>query len=522
MMSIALVFLALLLQGPQDQMNGSISGVVLRAGTTTPLRGIQVNLAGSQGQVTDDNGRFAFRGLPPGQYFVIANHKDYIPAQPAQSKKAITLSPGQALTDVVRTMIPKSVVSGRVYDRDRNPISNAAVLALKYTYQDGRRILIAGNRTRTDERGEYRLEGLAPGPYVVSATPPDSPRTTDGTNASEIRLPVYYPGTTDASLASAIDVPPGIDYSGIDMIVTETFAVRVSGRALNGLTGEPLFAGNLALVPRRGTAATGSLLHASVARDGTFEFRHMAPGSYELVAVSSNGPERLAGSATVDISGRDIGGLTVTLLPQLSIAGRIRIENMSAENFRLNNVRVELRRDPYTPELLALLPNIAADGTFTISGLTPGDYQLKVNAGALKGYVKSAYFGGVNALNPPFRIDATGQLEILISLNSGSLEANVLDDARQPSIDATVVLVPDAPMRQRLDLYEVTGSDTSGHAHFEGVAPGEYRLFAWEDIPADAWADPDFIRPYETRGRAVHISENGGEVVETQLIPNRK
>jgi protocatechuate 3,4-dioxygenase beta subunit len=524
MKSIVLAFITLLFQAPQDQMPASIGGVVLRAGTQTPVAGAQVMLGNGQPQLTDDNGRFLFRNLTPGRYRVSAGHKAYMPAkllQPASALAAgILVSPGETINNLVLTMVPKSAVSGRVRDRDGKAISNALVQALRYTYQDGRRILISGNRVRTDAQGEYRMEGLAPGPYVIGATPPERPP--EGVNATETLLPVYYPGTTDVSLASAIDVPPGIDYNGIDLLLSETFAVRVSGRVLNGVTGEPMSAGTLALVPRRGTAATGSLLHASIASGGAFEFRHMAPGSYELVGVSSNGFERLAGSTPVDISGRDVEGLTLLLLPQLSIKGKVRIENFSSDNFRLNNIRVELRREPYVPELLALLPSISPDGTFSVSGLTPGDYQLKLNATPLKGYVKSASFGGSNALNPPFRIDATGELEIVLSLNTGGVDANIVDDAQKPFVDATVVLVPDAPFRQRLDLYEVSGSDASGHAHFEGVAPGDYRLFAWEDIPADAWSDPDFIRTFENQGRPVHVGENGMESIEARVISSRK
>src|SRR5262249_53476618 len=156
----------------------------------------------------------------------------------------------------------------------------------------------------------------------------------------------------------------------------------------------------------------------------------------------------------------------------------------------------------------------AADGTFTVNDVTSGDYQLNVNAGQLKGYTKSARFGVIDALNPPFRIDGPGQFEIVISPDAGSLDALVVDDSQNTFSDATVVLVPDAPRRQRFDLYYAAGSNASGHVQFDSIAPGDYRIFAWDEVPSDAWQDADFLRLYEDRGKPVRITEGSAGSVE--------
>jgi hypothetical protein len=91
-----------------------------------------------------------------------------------------------------------------------------------------------------------------------------------------------------------------------------------------------------------------------------------------------------------------------------------------------------------------------------------------------------------------------------------------------PFYDATVVLVPDPPRRQRFDLYYAEGSNATGRARFAGVAPGDYKMFAWDDVPGDSWQDPDFIRPYEDRGKPVHVSEGSSENVELRVLPGRR
>jgi hypothetical protein len=93
--------------------------------------------------------------------------------------------------------------------------------------------------------------------------------------------------------------------------------------------------------------------------------------------------------------------------------------------------------------------------------VTPGEYRLKVGTGRFGGYIKSARYGAVDALNPPFRIDGPGQFEIVVGTNSGALDAVVVDDAQKPSPGATVVLVPDPPRRQRFDLFDAVASDSS-------------------------------------------------------------
>jgi hypothetical protein len=150
--------------------------------------------------------------------------------------------------------------------------------------------------------------------------------------------------------------------------------------------------------------------------------------------------------------------------------------------------------------------------------VTPGDYQIKVGLAGLGGYIKSARYGAADALNPPFHIDTAGQLDILVSMNAGSLDGIVLDNTQKPFQDATVVLVPDAPRRQRFDLYHAVGSDASGRFRLNGLAPGNYRIFAWDDVPADAWQDPDFLRTYEDRGRPVAITEGSNQNLELRLI----
>jgi protocatechuate 3,4-dioxygenase beta subunit len=507
--SVLLTILLFMLQSAS-----SIEGVVVRSGTSTPVAGARVSI-GLATVVSDDSGRFTFTNVLPGRYRLSANHADYVPGQSVD----VSISSGDAAKGIVLGMIPKGSISGRVYNKNGDVIAGANVQPLKYAYQDGRRILLtiatAKASGQTNELGEYTLPGLAPGPYIIKADVPQS-----SSASRETLLPVYFPNTTNASMASVVDLPPGVNFNGVDLRMNDARAVRVSGQVKDGTTGAPALSAAVTLVPRRGTVATGSLKRTQTGEMGSFEFLNMAPGSYDVVTTSAG---RLAASISIEIGSDDIENVNLVLQPQLSIKGKVSLENQQNEqgNINLSGIRVELRREPYIPELLILLPNVSADGVFTFDGVTPGEYGLKVSVsgGRTKAYIKSARFGAIDALNPPFHIDGPGEFDVILSPNAGWIDAIVTNNEGKVSSDATIVVVPDPPRRQRFDMYYVAGSDPNGRLHLDGIAPGDYKVFAWDDVPGDAWQDADFIRAYEDRGKPVHIREGGSDNVDLRLIP---
>ena len=135
-----------LLQGPQAQTPSSIEGIVVRAGTSTPIARARVNIGSTQA-LTDESGRFSFKNLRAGKYRLSASRDGYMPAQYGERARGaqgneITLSAGQEVKDILVPLTPKGAISGRLYDRYGDPVTNAIVQALKYTYQDAPPILI--------------------------------------------------------------------------------------------------------------------------------------------------------------------------------------------------------------------------------------------------------------------------------------------------------------------------------------------------------------------------------------------
>jgi len=137
--------------------------------------------------------------------------------------------------------------------------------------------------------------------------------------------------------------------------------------------------------------------------------------------------------------------------------------------------------------------------------------------------VKAATMAGADSVNLILRFDGEprGALDVLIGGNPGSLDVSAQNEKQEAMPGVTVVLVPDAPRRQRSELYRNATTDASGRIHFDNVVPGNYKVFAWESVETGAWQDPDFLRIHEERGKPVHIAEGGREMSEVRVIPYR-
>jgi ABC-type dipeptide/oligopeptide/nickel transport system ATPase component len=117
------------------------------------------------------------------------------------------------------------------------------------------------------------------------------------------------------------------------------------------------------------------------------------------------------------------------------------------------------------------------------------------------------------------RIDSTPSqpLAVVISPNAGILDGTVLDANQRPAGGVVVVVIPDLSRRKYFELYRTAVSNTSGRFHVEGIVPGDYKVFAWDDIEENSWQDPEVLRLYEDQGISLHVTESAKESIELRL-----
>ncbi len=159
---------------------GRIAGRVLAAESGTPIRRAQVRInspdIGMKTALTDAQGRYDFRDLPAGRFNLHASKSGYVNVQygqtrPFESGRPIELADRQVMEKADFSMPRGSVIAGRIVDEFGEPVADAMVSAMRQTWAGGRRRLVPGGRpTQTNDLGQFRLYGLPPGDYYVSAS----------------------------------------------------------------------------------------------------------------------------------------------------------------------------------------------------------------------------------------------------------------------------------------------------------------------------------------------------------------
>jgi len=516
----------------------TIDGQVLDAATGDPVKKAEVLLrkVNSQespyGAMTDARGHFAIEDVEPGDYRLWVERNGYIRSEygarrPNHPGTILALGRGQRLRDIILHIVPQSAITGRVFDEDGEAISNVQIQALQYSYVRGKRQLVPSESGLTNDLGEYRIHGLTPGGYVISAMfrsteiRSGASRTGDdrrGESAPEEGYaPTYYPGTSDPAAAIPVEVAAGNQIRGIDLTLLRIPTARVRGRVWNGITNRPGRNAMVMLLPRESARLGFFNRNATSVQDpdGNFEIHGVVPGSYVLFAQWGDGSAR----QPLEVWGTTIDGANLTIASNMELPGRVRIDGKGEGNF--GDMRIYLEHRDLSLGLSA--DRVKPDGTFTLHNVAPdAPYTVNLIAMPENLYTKSIRLGFEDVLETGFTLSrgtTASRLEVLLSPSGGESEGVVLDDRQRPFSGATVVLVPEPRRRSQLYLYKTTTTDQYGRFRLRGIAPGEYKIFAWEDIESGAYQDPEFIRPFESRGQSFSFREYTRQTAQLALIP---
>ena len=502
----------------------SLEGTVTSAKTGEPVKKALVEIYPTdKGQsyfsvTTDASGHFVFKNLAAGRYQLGASANGYVPQRYGARSfghrgASLTLSSGQHKDGIDFRLTPWGVISGAVCDQDGDPVVGGMVRAMRSVYADnGRRQWSYFGMARTDDRGEYRLYGIPPGRYLVVASYQGgrAPAAVE-----EAYVPAYYPSGTDPGQASPVRVGPGEEIGEINLYFIHARGVCVRGRVTNFIPGQSLF---INLIPHRDGGAEPDSHYSSAANDqGEFEIRHVPPGEYVAYAIfgADAGPQYV-GRSEVSVGNVDVNGVNISPSPGIDIRGRVRIE--TPPQFDFTHLSVGLRGvDDTQGQAVA---ETKADGTFVVPAVFDGIYRLVVRGFPEELYLKSARLGDTDVLGKILEVSHTqppGTFDLMFSPNGGRIDGTVLDE-QNPVQGAVVVFVPDAAHREHDELYSVTTTDSQGRFSLLGLPPGDFTLYAFDELEDYAAKDPEFLRPYADRGTAVHIVEKQRLTVRLKLI----
>jgi hypothetical protein len=518
-----------------------LSGSVVNSVTGEPLNHLQLFADPLEGgptarTATDAKGNFTLIDLKPGRYRLHGTRNGYIDMyygarRPDSKGTPINLTPGQRMADVKFKLMPFAVIAGTVRESDGEPLTGAWITLLRLYHRAEGSSLERAETAQTDDLGQFRITDLAPGKYFARASPslssPDESGEDHGGKDTprETLVGITYGGSRHLAGARPIEVEPGARITGIDFTLPRSRIFHVRGHVTAPAGTDARVWLSSGGVNDRG----GESFRAALKANGDFDIPGIPVGSYTLWADArkrkADQPtdgrmyidlyQPLRAALPVEVADRDIEGLRITVEDGAEIAGHITV--IDDEDVKLSSSQVFFR-GVYENNPGAY---VKPDQTFSLT-LASGHYEvlLQYSDASKKRVIRSIRSGDVDVLRDGLTIQGPGAvpLEIVLAPDAGELEGVALDKDGNPAPGATVVAIPDPAFRKRSDRFFSAGADQQGRFQMKGMPPGDYKLFAWEDIEPDAWFDPDVLRPIESRGEPVKIEAKGSALVKLQLI----
>ena len=478
----------------EGQVVADLNGVGLRRARVI-LRPLETGKP-ALGVETDDRGRFEIRDIPVGNYSLTAQRDGYLTSSTfrrgsLRMPPRFYLSRGERVTNVGFRLRPWSVLSGKVRFEDGDPAVNKRVDLYQQYHSRGRHGFKNAGSATTNDRGEYRIHGLAPGAYYIAVafegnvTGPgvqDQARVDD--SGRETRVPSYtttfYPGTARLSDALPVRLSSGEELSGMDVYMRPVERVKIGGRITDGESGQAVRAASVFL-ERLDSGNTGTLpVFAEVEFDAESRFHvaNVAPGWYQLWIESTVENRRVQGRQTLLLTNANVEDLDVVVLPARAWKGEV----VAAANERLPaGFQPHVVLEPRS-ERGSIVDAAPAGGPFDVL-LAPGEtydmfvvnlpedyYVAEVRASG--GDVRAAGLTGSMAGSQPF--------QIVLESQGGKIDGQVFGPEGNVWGGATVTLIPE-PATDRVQDYREAYANEYGRFRIGGIPPGRYILTAWLD-----------------------------------------
>jgi hypothetical protein len=563
------------LGGPRQFKTGTgrIRGRVMAVEGGGPIRRAQVRISGPEvapkAALTDAEGRYEFRDLPAGRFTLSASKSGFVNVQygqsrPFESGKPIELADKQALDNADISMPRGGVIAGRIVDEFGDAIPDVSVTAMRQNWMNGRRRLTPSPSrvAQTNDLGQYRIYGLPPGDYYITATmrgggPLELAAAIDlevmmaggtaagaGPTASAPKsgyASTFYPGTANPADAQKITLAVGQENQNTDFPLLPVRLAKVSGIVVNS-EGKPAEGVMLSLAPAARTEMGFpiGLGSARSGKDGAFTINNVTPGDYNLQArgmqvFTSNqgnatmvfrtdgGGESEFGSVPVTVAGEDIPNVLLTTSKGATATGKVTFEGGSRP---ANATAIRLTTFPVDPDMGLPIGGgpgtVKEDGTFELKGLS-GTRLIRL-AGAPQGWiVKSVRAGGddVTDTGVDFKPgEAMTGIEVTLTSRTTSITGGVTSSDGTALKDYTVVIFSESPEHWRMPMTRwVSGTrpNQEGRFQVQNLPAGQYYAIAVDYLPQGEWGDPELLERLKSRAKRFSLDEGATQTLDLKL-----
>jgi hypothetical protein len=407
--------------------------------------------------VTDATGKFAITRIEPGPYRMQVVRTGFV-----SLNSTVTIA--KPIDNMLLRMTPQAVITGRLLDEDGDPVANARVQAYVWTFVQGRRQPTAGGFAQTDDRGEYRIFGLPPGSYHLSANAMPSPAA----------LP-YLPADVLAPLA----VAPAAQVRAPDIKLPAAHTVHVRGRISTAVPGQRMF--TLYLIGPHFSS------QQPVSAKGDFEIPHVVPDRYTLQAGFPAEGAYYAANVSVDVKDKDVDGVTIAIAKPLSVSGRLVAETPLDTAPLLVHAQLQ---HVTGMAMLSADSKVAADKTFRFPEISPGSYTLSVENLPEGFYIKSPDVFEVKPAAPP--------IQLTIAPATGSVSGKTSPGAIVAVINGKIT--------------KAATADAAGAFTIRSLPPGDYQAYAWTTPEKAGYLDAEYMKTLEGKGVLVSVTAADQEI----------
>jgi protocatechuate 3,4-dioxygenase beta subunit len=514
-----------------------LSGRVLEAETGKPLRRALVRASSSElprGRTvsTDADGQWALQALPAGSYRLSVSKGGYVEiaygqVRPFAQGRVIEVAEGQAL-DKLDVSLPRAgVITGRVLDELGDPMSNVRVTVMAYRYAGGgRRLMALAGGDATDDIGQYRLHGLSPGEYYVSAFSPTGLMFGESDDRTGF-VQTFYPSAIVPSEAQRVSVTIGQETSQINITMTPMRVAQITGTAFTA-SGKPLVRGTVMLVTADPTAAPPMGRSSLLKPDGSFTLSGVAPGEYRIVAQYR--PEQPAGfvmsaaetaSVPVTVAGQDVSGVIITTAPGATARGRIRFEGGIPPGASPASISVLAVPVAFSPAVMGGGGRVLDDWTFEATGLSERR-RFRIGNPPSGWFVKSVVHDGLDITDAGMEFHqgqtATG-IVIVLTQRVTDLTGSVHDSSGRTVSDYVVVAFSSDSAKWGYQTRFVRSArpNQEGRFSIKGLPPDDYLVVALEYIETGEETDPDQLERWRAAATRVPLTEGEARTINLKV-----
>jgi hypothetical protein len=558
--------------GPRQPKTGTgrLRGRVLSAETGGPVRRAQVRITspdiGSKSAMTDAEGRYEFRELPAGRFNLSVTKAGYVTIQygqtrPFESGKAIDLAEAQSLDKADFSLPRGSAISGRLVDEFGDPVADALVSAMRSAWTGGRRRLQPTGRTaQTNDLGQFRIYGLSPGDYYVSATFRAGDMVAmdiamsavtgagsggpTGSTPNSGYAPTYFPGTPNSSEAQKVTLAIGQEAQNTDFALLPVKLAKISGTVI-GSDGKPVEGSMVNAAPRNSDGAGFMMMGGGARSDknGNFTMSNVSPGEYTLqtrsmqimtsgggdnmvftarVGIGADGNEAETGSLPVTVNGEDLSGVVIVTSKGATASGHLTFEG-GAKPTTLTNIRVTASPVDMDGPMIAFAGpgSVKADGTFELKGLS-GTRIVRVASLPPGWMLKSVRVNGNDITDTGIDFKAGEALTgVDVVVTSKLTEVNgTVKAGSQQAKDYTLVVFSDESQKWSLPnsrFVAATRPDQEGRFQIKNLPAGGYLAIAVDYLAQGEWNDPDVLERLKPKATSFSIDEGETKTLSLTL-----